>query len=132
VLGCQRGRGVIDRVQVVEAEIWAAVMEDHATSARVSRGDYRYGAQRSVLDVARNPIERDTLFERAAQRRGIEQSRYVSAGQFGKHRARAQQATELGRRGQRTQRVAPLQLTPHFQRGRGRCLKRFVCASRKE
>ena len=107
-------------------------MEDHAARRRVGGGHDGGRRQRAVLHVARDLLEVDQPFERAAQRRGVEQPVQVGAGQAGEHRGRAQQTAELGRRHQRAQRVAPAQLTPHLDAGRGDVLQRLVRARRDE
>ena len=105
-------------------------MEDHAARRRVGRSHDRGGRQRAVVDVARNLLEIDESLERAAQWRRVEQAVKVGAGQARERRCRAQHATELPRRHQRTQRVTPAQLTPHLNPGCRRVPQRFVRASR--
>ena len=107
-------------------------MEDDATRIGVSRRDYSGRRQRAAVDVGSDPFERDEPLERAPQGRRVEQSRQARAGQASEQRARPQQTAELGRGHQRTQRIAPPQLTPHLDRGRGHRLKRLIRSSSEE
>ena len=107
-------------------------MEDHTARAGVGRCHDRGCRQRAALDVVCDLLERDKAHERVAQRRGVEQTGQVGAGQASEHRACAEQAPELGRGDQRPERVARAQLTPHLNAGSGCQLQRLVGASREE